>query len=605
MLLVIAITFWTQSRVPALNDKAQVGDRINISSIAFDVVYPVIESQPLYERAYKAAINWGYTNWKGMTFGFLLASAFITLLQSLPKTLGSKNRFLNSLIGLGIGSPLSVCVNCATPIAQGMIHAGTRLEVSLAMLLSSPTLNPIVLTIAFSLLSFHVALIKVLVSVFFIIIMVPLIIKLSGHLNITPSSTEDIEAQANLQNPTTNNPQYNLHLQPQNWLGAARLSIASFFKNLLYIMKFTLPFMIIAGFLGSLLIEALPTGSLSALNMEPLTLFIIAAIGVFLPVPIAFDVLIVNILLSSGLNIGLASALLFSLGIFSIYPALIIGRSISIKLSLIFFASVLFFAMAAGTLTHYIDKNISLATKISIENELTQQSPRISFQEAIDTCEIFKASNRDKQCLNTLLLSDIFSNANHDVCTLNSKDSKDATKNQPYLQMCQQILSFIDTKKLSVEKDDMSLCNAITTDKLKDECKIHYIRSRSKEYTSLKPCLKVSSVSGQRYCRAKVVADRIQSKSIESCHLNLSNDMNRQCIDNLNAHIASAFGELDKCEILTTPNAQSICRSTVFSLKISKLHEYSICKKLTSNKERSTCEDQATMQKALQQRKPS
>ncbi|VAW66525.1 hypothetical protein MNBD_GAMMA10-3219, partial [hydrothermal vent metagenome] len=102
MLITIAATFWSQSRVPALNQKAQVGDRINISAIAFDVILPVTDSQPLYERVYKAAINWGYTNWKGMSFGFLLAAAFITLLQILPKTLGSKNRFLNSLLGLGM-----------------------------------------------------------------------------------------------------------------------------------------------------------------------------------------------------------------------------------------------------------------------------------------------------------------------------------------------------------------------------------------------------------------------------------------------------------------------------------------------------------------------
>ncbi|VAW82351.1 hypothetical protein MNBD_GAMMA13-827, partial [hydrothermal vent metagenome] len=311
ILVLIAATFWTQSRVPALNQKAQIGDRINISAIAFDVVLPVLESQPLYERVYKAAINWGYTNWKGMTFGFLLASAFITLLQILPKTPASKNRFVNSLFGLGMGSPLGVCVNCATPIAQGMIHAGTRLETSLAMLISSPTLNPIVLGIAFSLLSFHVVLIKILLSIFFIIFIVPLLVKIAKPSKTTLEDTH--------QPPLGDSPQYNAAFPPQTWSSALYFTATSLFKNLFYIIKITLPLMLLAGLLGSLLIEILPSGSLSTLAMEPQTLLLIAAIGVFLPVPIAFDVLIVNILISSGLNIGLASTLLFSLGIFSIY----------------------------------------------------------------------------------------------------------------------------------------------------------------------------------------------------------------------------------------------------------------------------------------------
>ncbi len=605
IVLLIALTFWSQSRVPALNDKAQMGDRINISAIAFDIVFPIIESQPLYERTIKAAINWGYTNWKGMTFGFLLAAAFISLIQSLPKTLGSKNKWINSLIGLTIGSPLGVCVNCATPIAQGMIHAGSRLEVALAMLMSSPTLNPIVLTIAFSLLSFHMALIKVLISIFFIIFIIPLIIRLSGNLSINPGGTATIESQATSLTHIQKNNLFSLQPSPNNWFDAIKISILSFLKNLFYIIKITLPFMLLAGLLGSFLIESLPTDSLPNLTMNPLTLFIIAAIGVFLPVPIAFDVLIVNILISSGLTTGLAATLLFSLGIFSIYPALIIARSISIKLSLLLFISTLLVAIIAGTITHYVDNNLRLTAKVSIEKALNKQTPRLSLQEAIDTCEIFKATKRDKQCLNKLLLSDLFTNADIKNCHLDSVTNNDVLKNNPYIGMCQQIFSFSETKKKSVEKNNIDECLTLKNSRLNDECKIHFIRSQSNRYTSLDACSQVKSIGGQRYCRAMVIADRMQSKSIEACNLDLSADMHRQCIDNLNAHITSAFGELEKCNELATDNARNICRSTVVSLKISKLKEFSICSKLTAKKEIDTCNDLVIMQKALQQMTPS
>ena len=51
-----------------------------------------------------------------------------------------------------------------------------------------------------------------------------------------------------------------------------------------------------------------------------------ALVATFLPVPIAFDVIIVMALLSNGLDAGLATTLLFGLGIFSIYPAAMIAR---------------------------------------------------------------------------------------------------------------------------------------------------------------------------------------------------------------------------------------------------------------------------------------
>ncbi len=604
VLILIATTFWTQSRVPALNQKAQIGDRINISAIAFDVVFPVIESQPLYERVYKAAINWGYTNWKGMTFGFLLASAFITLLQMLPKTPASKHRFLNSLFGLGMGSPLGVCVNCATPIAQGMIHAGARLETSLAMLISSPTLNPIVLTIAFSLLSFHVVLIKILLSVFFIIFIVPLLVKLANLSKTEREDTAEIDQQTNRHHPLGSNTRYNVEFPSQTWFSALYFTASSLLKNLFYIIKITLPLMLVAGLLGSLLIEILPSGSLSTLAMEPQTLLLIAAIGVFLPVPIAFDVLIVNILISSGLNIGLASTLLFSLGIFSIYPALIIGRSVSIKLSLLFFVAVMIVAVAAGLITHAIDQDISRATKILIEKELGHQGARLSLKDAIKTCRPFRQSHSEQHCLNKILLSDLFAGADTDVCTLEPPDDEYLLLNKPALDMCHQVFSFVNTKKEAIVQKNIDVCNTLSPDMLIDECRINYIRSQALEYSSLDACLQISNPARQRYCRAVVMGDRMPLKTEETCELGLSHDLKRQCLDNLNAHITSESGDLEKCNALASNNAGSICRSTVVSLKIANLHDYAICKSLKYHEEVSACKDQVIMHRSVLEKDP-
>ncbi|VAW75365.1 Alkaline phosphatase, partial [hydrothermal vent metagenome] len=108
----------------------------------------------------------------------------------------------------------------------------------------------------------------------------------------------------------------------------------------------------------------------------------------------------------------------------------------------------------------------------------------------------------------------------------------------------------------------------------------------------------------QRYCRAIVMSDRMPLKTEETCELGLDNDLKRQCLDNLNAHITSEFGELEKCDALASNNARSICRSTVTALKISNLQDYSICKKLNYAKEINACKDQVIMHRSMHERDP-
>ncbi|MGI9341630.1 MAG: hypothetical protein ACR2QV_02200, partial [Gammaproteobacteria bacterium] len=53
----IASVFWTQSRVPALTEKAQMGLRTNFGSIAFDIVLPVSAEQNIVERTLRSTVN--------------------------------------------------------------------------------------------------------------------------------------------------------------------------------------------------------------------------------------------------------------------------------------------------------------------------------------------------------------------------------------------------------------------------------------------------------------------------------------------------------------------------------------------------------------------
>ena len=59
-------------------------------------------------------------------------------------------------------------------------------------------------------------------------------------------------------------------------------------------------------------------------------LFMASLVGTFLPVPIGFDVAVAGALLNGGLAPGYVMALVFTLGIFSIYSFFIVAGAISI-----------------------------------------------------------------------------------------------------------------------------------------------------------------------------------------------------------------------------------------------------------------------------------
>ncbi len=93
LMIGIALFFWDQSRIPALTAKAQMGIRTQIDAIAFDVIFPVLDSYSLLQRILFTSINWAYTNWKGMTFGLLFGAACLSLVRLIPQR-SSGNIFL-------------------------------------------------------------------------------------------------------------------------------------------------------------------------------------------------------------------------------------------------------------------------------------------------------------------------------------------------------------------------------------------------------------------------------------------------------------------------------------------------------------------------------
>lgn len=156
-----------------------MGGDANISGLAFDQVLELLPNSGLLWEIIVNSINWMYTNWKGMTFGVLFAACALTLFGLIERR-GFENPFANAALGAAIGTPLGVCVNCAAPIARGLHSAGMRLETTLSALVASPTLNVIVVSMSFALLPTHMAAIKLLGALAFVIVDVPVLTRLLG-----------------------------------------------------------------------------------------------------------------------------------------------------------------------------------------------------------------------------------------------------------------------------------------------------------------------------------------------------------------------------------------------------------------------------------------
>ena len=322
LLVAIAVVFWTQSRVPALNEKAQMGLRTDFGALAFDIILPVNQEQPFFERVGRSTVNWAYTNWKGMTFGLLFAAGALTLLGAVRRRSFEKP-WQNTVVGMLAGAPLGVCVNCATPIAQGLYFAGARLETALATLISSPTLNAIVLTMAFTLLPWQMALINV-VGILFLLAGLGFLVK-HFPARVDPGSVGDPNVAIPFQPP----PGMPLDAGDES-LASATLAVGrNFAQQLLYIGKLALPLMLLAGALGAFVIELVPFGALATVDASLLVIAVTALFATFLPVPMAFNVIIVMALLGSGMPVALGSVLLLGLGAYSIYPAFVIAKYIS------------------------------------------------------------------------------------------------------------------------------------------------------------------------------------------------------------------------------------------------------------------------------------
>jgi uncharacterized membrane protein YraQ (UPF0718 family) len=318
----IASYFWIDSRYPALFKKLHSGTAIKASGVlSFDAKLPVTPQMPLTMRVERTTVNWMWTNRIGMTFGLFFGAALLTLLPLLPRR-QFRSAAANTALGAITGVPLGVCANCVAPIGQSLYEGGAHPSTVLATMFSSPLLNVVVLTMVFALFPPAVALVRVVVPLA-LLVMVPW---LAGQ---SKSETQTAE------------------IKSPGWLIPTTGTLKQYLKNLARLAATTIPFMILAALLGALLAELLPSQSIP-MHVSILSIILVAWVGAFLPVPMAFDVAAAFILMARGVPMPYVVTLLCTLGAFSIYPMLIVGRTMSWRTATRVFGAVTALGIVAG-----------------------------------------------------------------------------------------------------------------------------------------------------------------------------------------------------------------------------------------------------------------
>ena len=352
VIISIAVGFWSSSRYPTLQGKADMTGIIHLEdTLTHEAYIHIGENASFVEKVTYTTVNWAWTNRQGMTFAVFIAAAFMTLFKYLPRY-RSRNRFLNSLYGLATGTPLGVCVNCVAPIAKAMYEGGRSLQTSLAVMFSSPTLNIIVLTMLFTLFPFHIALIKLAFTIFLILVIVPFITHKEQSETAVACAIPDAPI-----------------VYSETWIQALWGIIKDYWDSFIYIVLRTVPLMFVAGFLGALVSHVWDPNTL--IGTEP-SLWTVAAIGMFgtfLPMPIAFDVMLAQSLFAANVPMVVVVTLLFTLGTFSIYSGFIIWRTFSFKLAVLLFFIVTALGVAAG----YVAQELTDYKKEKWEQQYTSE----------------------------------------------------------------------------------------------------------------------------------------------------------------------------------------------------------------------------------------
>lgn len=333
--LALVSFFWFASRYPQLFSKAEhVGQAL--PSMAYSSQLMTVAADALvWLRILAATVNWLDSMKIGMTFGVLFGALLHTVLRYYPLKIGT-NLYINSLKGALVAVPMGVCVNCAVPTACGMTRGNVRVEVALGFLFSSPNFNPVVVMMTFMALPLAIGLTKYAVLLFVILVVVPSLIRwLERDKPLQVFTVGDEGASCAIQLPPPDDCQ-------ERFTTVFGELARDFGKHVWMLLKPTITLMLLASVVSATLLVLIPWESLLS-EITPLKAALVSLVSVFMPVPIALDVMFAAQLQQQRVPAGYIMLFAMTLGTYSIIPSIYLWREVSKPLSVSLF--VFFFVL--------------------------------------------------------------------------------------------------------------------------------------------------------------------------------------------------------------------------------------------------------------------
>ena len=326
--LALLSTFWFASRYPQLFSKAEhVGQALPSMAYTSQLVV-LAEGAPTWQQILAAAVNWLDSMKIGMTFGVLFGALLHTALRYYPLKIG-KNLYLNSLKGALVGVPMGVCANCAVPTACGVTRGHGRVEVALGFLFSSPNFNPVVVMMTFTALPLAMGLTKYATLLLVILVIVPGVISLLERSKpFKPFTVGDEGGSCAITLP-------GVECTEPFWSVFQELA-KDFAKHVWMLVKPTITIMLLASLVAATMLTMLPWQELLS-EPTPLKLALVSLISVFMPVPIALDVMFAAQLQQQGVSPGYVMLFAMTLGTYSIIPSVYLWREVSKRLAVFLF----------------------------------------------------------------------------------------------------------------------------------------------------------------------------------------------------------------------------------------------------------------------------
>lgn len=364
--------FWIASRYPDLNAKALIAEQGTVAdTISAYPIYTISPSDTTWQKILYTTANWANDNRKGMTYGVLMAALLFTLMSYIRFD-RIQSRWWEKIAGLLIGTPLGLCVNCSAPVFKGILRS-RRLEMSFTAMFASPTLNIVVLTMVFSLFPFYVGVIKVAFTLFAVFVVVPLL----NRTKLVNEPIRDFNAPPSRFTPTSNALTID---DSESWTKSIVGAGSDFIKNLWFMIVRTVPLMLLAGFLGAAVSHLINLESVLVEDSLPL-IALTAIVGVFLPVPMAFDVMLSHALYQQGLPMSIVVTLLCTLGIFSVYSFSIVWTSASPRWALHLFGALVVMGFVVGVVAQplheifYTTSNVHEYLSLRAKNRPAASAP--------------------------------------------------------------------------------------------------------------------------------------------------------------------------------------------------------------------------------------